>query len=772
MKQGKSGTKQEKLLSRRLQIALICGICQWLLLLGIQAGNFFAYLLPPIDRDLSAVSYFFTVILFIQAQNALMAALVGVVAYVCAGNVITRWAFFVLYCAESIYLLIDQVYYKVFLDHVRLGAFEGGQQFNATITFGSFTHEIDFVFYLNAVIAIAGAVWLARALLAPQLHPRKSGLPLEIGAVIFLIGIPAYSSKKFGHLNENPVLSLSRDIEEGSVENFLAKQGSGSIAADPGPAGAVDHDPRLPEYLAKLRAKHPRPNLILIVLESVGAENLFQDRGLPSTVFTPNLAQLAAHGVTFDTLYTTFPGTTRSLITLHTGGRQITYSGVAPILRQYEGPLLPRAIGDMGYTTALFSGERLDGEGTDTFLKQAGYQKFYDFAADLLGHDKQNYIHSWGAREEYTQSRVREWLEGLNPSQPFYLEYMNAATHHPYGAPPDFHAPLASADQYGGRKPDYLNALSYTDRSIGTMLDYLDRRGLLKNTVIAITGDHGEAFGDLHSDNYLHKNFTYEENIRDFLILSDGESFATDSGTGIRSSRIGSTGDIMPTLLAVVDAPAPDVPGRNLLTGDFETQIQYFHKLAEPETWGLRDGKWKYIGEIRSGSAQLFDLSTDPTERVNLAKEQPDRVARYAALCRRWYLESDREYTLRVKDYTTVDSRLEASDTRLGARILGLGYLTPDLAFVETAVASPRQAVLAWTKWASTPDSSAICEWISPGGQTLTSKLEAGPEYHVTVSKYPGMLPMEDGLWRVRVREKDGVHLTGKFTVRAAAAPH
>src|SRR6185437_14112053 len=106
-----------------------------------------------------------------------------------------------------------------------------------------------------------------------------------------------------------------------------------------------------------------------------------------------------------------------------------------------------------------------------------------------------------------------------------------------------------------------------------------------------------------------------------------------------RSSRIGSTGNIMPTLLAVLGAPAPDVPGRNLLTEDFQTQIVYFHKLAEPETWGLRDGVWKYIGEIRTGDSQLFNLSTDPTEQKNLAREQPDRVARYAALCRSWYLQ-------------------------------------------------------------------------------------------------------------------------------------
>ncbi|HEY4361979.1 MAG TPA: sulfatase-like hydrolase/transferase [Bryobacteraceae bacterium] len=778
-KAAKIAAAKPKGLSRRAQIGLICGIAQWILLLGIQTGNFFGYLLPPMDRDLSAGSYLFTAILFIQAQNGLISALIGFLAYACAGNVISRWIFFVFYCVECAYLLIDQVYYKVFLDHVRLGAFEGGQQFNAAITLSSFTHELDGLFYFNAVLALAGIAWLAWALVAPQSRPKRSRLALELGAVLLLIGLPAFSSKKYGHLNENPVLALGRELQQGSVENFLAKRASGSVSAAASEAGATDHDPRLAAFLAGIRMRHPHPNLVLIVLESVGEQNLFGSDGLPSAVYTPTLAKLAAGGATLDTLYTTFPGTTRSLLTLHSGGRQITYSGVAPFYHPYQGPLLARAIGDVGYKTALFSGERLDGEGSDVMLKQGSYDKFYDFAEDLLGHEPANFIHSWGAREEYTQTQIQSWLRDQSPaSGPFYLEYMNAATHHPYGAPPDFHSPLPPDGDNEARHADYLNALNYTDRSIAALLDYLEQRGLLKNTVIAVTGDHGEAFGDRHPNNFLHKNFIYEENVRDYLILMDGEQYSTGTATGapLRSSRIASTGDIMPTLLALVDAPAADVPGRNLLTEDFQTHVVYFHKLAEPESWGLRDGPWKYIGEIRSGAAQLYNLTNDPLEQHNLAGQQADRVARYAAMCLKWYLESDREYTLRVQDYTASDSRLNASAPRLGAQVLATGFLTgeqsQEQSFVASSLVNPRQALTVWTKWTRDPDPTESYEWIAPGGQAYTSKPGPGPEFHVTVSGFPGPVPMEEGAWTVRLHERDGVYLTGKFTVRAGAAIH
>ena len=227
----------------------------------------------------------------------------------------------------------------------------------------------------------------------------------------------------------------------------------------------------------------------------------------------------------------------------------------------------------------------------------------------------------------------------------------------------------------------------------------------------------------------------------------------------------------MPTLLAALGAPAPDVPGRNLLVVDFDPKIVYFHKLAEPETWGLRDGRWKYIGEIRSGAAQLYDLAADPAEHNNLAPQEAERVARYSALCRSWYLQSDREYTLRLKDYQTVDDRLTAGD-RLGARILSSGYLAKDKSFIETTVVNPKQAILAWVKWTRDPLPSETTEWVSPSGKTFDSKLGEGPEFHVTLSAYPGPMPMEEGDWTIRLRESDGVHLTQKFAVRPNAAVH
>ncbi len=221
---------------------------------------------------------------------------------------------------------------------------------------------------------------------------------------------------------------------------------------------------------------------------------------------------------------------------------------------------------------------------------------------------------------------------------------MTVATHHPYGAPSDYHAPFPGKDD----RSQYLNAIHYTDHAVGLLIDMLARKGLLEDTLIAVTGDHGEAFGDLHKLNFVHKNFINEENIRSFLLLSGARWGLTEP---VRSSRIAANGDIMPTLLAYVGAPDPSLPGRDLLAESLELRKVFFFKNALPEQWGLRDGKWKFVGEIRTGKAELYDLSKDPQEQTNLAVQEKARVEQYAALCEEWFIRSDAEYTARLADY-------------------------------------------------------------------------------------------------------------------------
>ncbi len=397
--------------AERLRIGIICATAQWVLLLAIQAGDLFAYLLPPAARNVESYSSLAVALPFLQTQNILVAAVFGVLAYFTARNRVTAWALFVLSCAESLGVLLDQVYYKVFLDHVHLGMIEGGEQFNPVILFGSFRKEADWIFCCSSAVAVAGSIWFARALWNPPRYPVKTRRILVVGAVIGLLGIPKFSATSYGHVNEHPLIALARELQQRSVAEILASRADTSLhrpthSFDP----SVDHDPRLSTFLAAGHPRNTRPNLVLIVMESVGAVDLLGSDGLPSEKLTPNLARLAHSGVVFNSIYTTFPGTIRSLVSLHTGGRQFTSGYLDELNPQFTAPLLARRLRGLGYSTALFSTERLDSESTDIFLEKAGYQKFYDFSRDSFENRQRQELNSWGGREEHTLGLMEDWI--------------------------------------------------------------------------------------------------------------------------------------------------------------------------------------------------------------------------------------------------------------------------------------------------------------------------------------------------------------------------
>jgi arylsulfatase A-like enzyme len=93
--------------------------------------------------------------------------------------------------------------------------------------------------------------------------------------------------------------------------------------------------------------------------------------------------------------------------------------------------------------------------------------------------------------------------------------------------------------------------------------------------------------------------------------------------------------DVMPTLLSALGLPVPDdVDGRDLLTGPFEADrslySETFYEKGEraetgAEAASLRDGRFVLLS--RPAGVQLFDLSSDPSERVDVSREYPERLA-------------------------------------------------------------------------------------------------------------------------------------------------
>jgi arylsulfatase A-like enzyme len=107
----------------------------------------------------------------------------------------------------------------------------------------------------------------------------------------------------------------------------------------------------------------------------------------------------------------------------------------------------------------------------------------------------------------------------------------------------------------------------------------------------------------------------------------------------IRSSRVVSLVDTAPTVLDLVGLPVRErYQGRSMLGSSLgaEQRPARFFADYSLSLLGLRDGRWKFIYEVDSGRSKLFDLDTDPHERINLADRHPEQIRAYAQDLRNW----------------------------------------------------------------------------------------------------------------------------------------
>ena len=200
------------------------------------------------------------------------------------------------------------------------------------------------------------------------------------------------------------------------------------------------------------------------------------------------------------------------------------------------------------------------------------------------------------------------------------------ASHHPYDPQPG----QAETDFFAGRpEPEdawdlgrYLNTLAEVDRQLGRLFDGLRERGLDQDTVVIVTGDHGESFGDPHPT-WGHGFRLWDTGLRVPLMVWSPALFPE----GRRVSTVGGHVDLSPTVLDLVGAPAPaEWQGTSLLARQRPPRA-YFYAANDDYLLGVREGRFKYVYNVTMGKDELYDLLADPGEQVNLAAQQPQKCA-------------------------------------------------------------------------------------------------------------------------------------------------
>ena len=201
----------------------------------------------------------------------------------------------------------------------------------------------------------------------------------------------------------------------------------------------------------------------------------------------------------------------------------------------------------------------------------------------------------------------------------------------------------------------YDGGIAYLDEKVGELVAHLKATRQFDRTMIIITADHGESFGDR---NILgHDTSVYEDQVHVPLIIKyPGQTHAE------RVETLVSHVDLMPTVLAVLGLrPSAETQGMDLrriagtadraVVAEMHGSIGYDAPRFQQIEWALYSGSHKMIYS-NHGMRELYDLAADPEERHNLYRQEDPRTAELRGKLTEWSLHT----TPRYKDAAVADS--------------------------------------------------------------------------------------------------------------------
>ena len=188
----------------------------------------------------------------------------------------------------------------------------------------------------------------------------------------------------------------------------------------------------------------------------------------------------------------------------------------------------------------------------------------------------------------------------------------------------------------------YDGEIAFVDAQIGRLIERLEETGRMENTLIVLTGDHGEEFQD--HGRLGHGKSLFREQLGVPIILSGHDAFPA----GGRSDRLVSLVDLAPTLLELAGAlPAERFQGVSLAGAKEESGRSVFGESIRfgNEMRTVRDDRYKMIHYLQGDHRQFYDMENDPGERRPLSfdptrGELTEKLAEYSAEADRgWHMK-------------------------------------------------------------------------------------------------------------------------------------
>jgi arylsulfatase A-like enzyme len=387
------------------------------------------------------------------------------------------------------------------------------------------------------------------------------------------------------------------------------------------------------------------PNVVLLVLDTVRADHV-SCYGYPLPT-TPRIDALAATSDRYAAVSSTAPWTLPSHASIFTGRSSFQHGAEA--VRLPDGRILDaRALDESNVTLA----EALHDAGYQT----AGFVANNVYLSVPFGFKQGFEIYAVDRqRAGAMNGKLLAWIDRIDRSQPFFafVNYMDA--HRPYNVeplpegarvglpPPAPERPVdlldALLDQVMAREqppdPDlvhkvisqYDQGIAWVDWAVGQVVDSLVARGLWEDTLLIVTSDHGEYFGE--HDLAEHSKDVYQEGVSvPLLVKRPGKSEGR-----VLAERI-SLAEVPKLVFSELPRELRERYGATFLAGDEHrpvlSEIYYTRSKDLEAPWRarfLRERHALYADRFKfilssDGANELYDLDSDPREEHNLIAQK------------------------------------------------------------------------------------------------------------------------------------------------------
>ncbi len=381
---------------------------------------------------------------------------------------------------------------------------------------------------------------------------------------------------------------------------------------------SLESDKRI--HLSGIIPKNKKYNIILYFFESTAYSYLNIKIG--DKEVTGEMNKLSRNSFFAKNHYANFPLSANALLSVLTSSYDSNSKD--PVISVYPDIKLKsitEILKENGYNTALIHTGGLGYAGQNRFLKNRKFDKIIEFK-ELEKIPPFNNQVGWGLDERALIEPAVNFIKESG-SKPYFITLLPVNPHHPYAIPDQkFNI---TKNMKTSSWSNYLSSLYYSDYALGELIKRLESEKMLDNTLVFIFADHGEAFYQ-HKGNYNHPFYLYEENVHVPFMIYNKKLFPDK----IEYEGITRHIDITPTILNLLKINLqPEYEGIPIFSSKRD-QLALIHTYWKDDIMAIRDGKWKYIFNFSTGFEELFDISSDLSEKNNIAADNKIIAKRYA----------------------------------------------------------------------------------------------------------------------------------------------